>query len=78
LLSGKYKEIAEKIRKKLDCTTAEVLPIMMGSSGIMPRKTVENLKRLGLRDQDMMMVPMLALRSSIEIANIFYISITIE
>jgi len=40
-------------------------------SGTMPRKTVENLKRLGLRDQDMMMVPMLALRSSVEIVNIF-------
>jgi len=67
----KYKTTADHIAARLGCTTAEVLPIVVGCRGAMPGPTVENLSRLGLKAQDMLTVSMIALRSSIEIVNAF-------
>jgi hypothetical protein len=67
----KYKETAETIKQKLGCATAEVLPIVMGCRGVMPRSTVENLSKLGIRGKDLITISMSALRSSIEIVNAF-------
>lgn len=67
----KYKATAEHIRKQLGCQRAEVLPIVVGSRGAMPEKTKANLKALGLGNNDMMTISLIALRSSIEIVNAF-------
>lgn len=67
----KYKETAELIKGKLGCKTAEVLPIVVGARGAMTVKTVRNLKALKFQKKDLLTVSMIALRSSIEIANAF-------
>ncbi|XP_076230185.1 uncharacterized protein LOC143175332 [Nomia melanderi] len=67
----KYKEAAQSIKERLGCNTAEVLPIVVGARGAMPNKTVKNLKTLKFQEKDLMTVSMIALRSSIEIANAF-------
>jgi len=67
----KYKVTANNIRKRLECTTAEVLPIVVGCHGAIPKQKVKNFSRLGLKGQDILTISMIALRSSIEIANAF-------
>jgi len=67
----KYKATADHIVQRLGCATVEVLPIVVGCRGAMPGQTVENLSRLGMKIQDMLTVSMIALPSSIEIANAF-------
>jgi len=49
----KYKETTDNIQQRLCCATAEVLPVVVGCREAMLRRTVENLNRLGLRNQDM-------------------------
>jgi len=61
----------EKIRQQLLCEESEVLPIVVGSRGVMPRSTAENLKTLGLKKNDILTIALNVLRSSVEIANIF-------
>lgn len=69
--SEKYAETASYIKQRTRSTKAEVLPIVVGSRGAMPLRTVNNLKTLGLSKSDMLTISMIALRSSIEIANAF-------
>jgi len=69
--TSKYRTTADHIAKRLGCATAEVLPIVVSCRGAMPRQTVENLSRLGLKGQNMLTIAMIALRSSIEIVNAF-------
>jgi len=51
------------------CATAKVFPIVIGCRGVMPRSTVENVSKLGIRGKDLIVISMSALRSSVEIAN---------
>ncbi|CAK9834503.1 Retrovirus-related Pol polyprotein from type-2 retrotransposable element R2DM [Anthophora retusa] len=67
----KYKETAEMIRIKTMGTEAEVVPVVVGCRGAMPKSTKENLKRLGLKQKDMLTASLIALRSSLEMANMF-------
>ncbi|CAK9799114.1 Retrovirus-related Pol polyprotein from type-2 retrotransposable element R2DM [Anthophora plagiata] len=67
----KYKDTAEVLRIKLNGTEAEVIPIVVGCRGAMPKCTKNNLKRLGLRKDNMLTASLIALRSSIEMANLF-------
>lgn len=68
---NKYKETAEYIKSKIGCSSAEVLPIVVGSRGAIPAKTRANLKKLRFNKQEMITISMIALRSSLEIANAF-------
>jgi len=47
--TSKYRTTADHIAKRLGCATSEVLLIVVGCRGAMPRQTVENLSRLGLK-----------------------------
>lgn len=67
----KYAPCLENIRQQMMCSESEVLPVVIGSRGAMPRDTVENLKILGLKKNDILTIALNVLRSSIEIANIF-------
>ncbi|XP_076303045.1 uncharacterized protein LOC143221497 [Lasioglossum baleicum] len=67
----KYKETAKYLRARLNCNRAEVLPIVVGSRGAMPLSTAKNLRALGLGTEDIITISLIALRSSIEIANKF-------
>ncbi|XP_076397961.1 uncharacterized protein LOC143266308 [Megachile rotundata] len=68
---NKYKETAEYIKLKLNCSEAKILPIVVGSRGVIPRDTLTNAKAIGLTKNDLLTVSMIALHSSIEIANAF-------
>lgn len=68
---NKYKETANFIKAKLNAVQALVVPIVVGCKGALPRITQENMKLLGLNKQDALTAPMIALRSSIEMANEF-------
>lgn len=67
----KYKTTAELIRDKTKCKTSEVLPIVIGSRGTIPKNTKACLKKLGFNQKDMLTISLMTLRSSIEIANAF-------
>ncbi|KMQ92432.1 r2 protein [Lasius niger] len=69
--SDKYTETADFIKRRLGCQSAEVLPIVVGSRGAMPAQTQANLKKLGCTKSEMKTISLIALRSSIEIANAF-------
>lgn len=68
---NKYKETAEYIKSKIGCSSAEVLPIVVGSRGAIPNQTRLNLKKLKFNKQEMITISMIALRSSLEMANAF-------
>lgn len=68
---NKYRETAEHIRRRLGCDKAEVIPIVVGCRGALPAATVKGLKALGLGKGEMLTASMIALRSSIEMANAF-------
>jgi len=67
----KYKTTAELIRDKTKCKTSEVMPIVIGSRGTIPKNTKVCLKKLGFNQKDMLTISLMTLRSSIEIANAF-------
>ena len=74
---------AEEKRRKYSCLLpqferelgrgqiAEVIPIVVGSRGAIPSITREALQRLGFGKKDRLTISMIALRSSIEMANAF-------
>lgn len=67
----KYKTTAELIKNRTKCKTNEVLPIVIGSRGTIPKSTKASLKKLGFKQKDMLTISLMTLRSSIEIANAF-------
>lgn len=67
----KYRETAEYIKNGTRCAEACVIPIVVGSRGTIPKETVENLKKLKIKSKDILTISMIALRSSIEMANAF-------
>jgi len=67
----KYKHIALKLKKDYNTKNARVVPIVIGSRGALPKDTVLELKKLKIQKKDWLTMSMIALRSSIEIANAF-------
>lgn len=68
---SKYRETAEYIRIKTNSREGKILPIVVAARGAMPTRTQENLRSLGLRKEDMVTISLIALRSSLEMANAF-------
>lgn len=67
----KYKTTAELLQNTMKAKTSEVLPVVIGSRGTIPKDTKLNLKKLGFNQKDMLTISLMTLRSSIEIANAF-------
>ena len=67
----KYKGTAEIIRRQLNGRKAEVLPIVIGSRGTIQRDTASSFKLIGIGIRDTPTMSLMALRSSIQIANKF-------
>lgn len=68
---NKYSTTAELIKTRTGCINSEVLPIVIGSRDILPKDTKTCLKKLSFNQQEMLTISMMALRSSLEIANAF-------
>lgn len=69
---SKYGGLAIKLLAEWDgFEKAKVSPIVIGCRGAIPNKTASALKELGLTKADLLTVSMIALRTSIEIANGF-------
>lgn len=67
----KYKDVAELIRLKTGKLLAKVTSVVIGARGAMPKATTEHLRALGLSKSELLTISLMALRSSIEIANAF-------
>lgn len=65
------KEAAEFIKFKFNCLIAEMVPIVVGCRGAIPLATRKNLQILGFSKSEIMTIALVALRSSIEMANAF-------
>lgn len=67
----KYEHIANKMKEDLKVRKSEVIPIVIGSRGALPPETTKILGQLKIGKADWLTLSMIALRSSIEIANAF-------
>ena len=68
----KYGRLIPHLRTVLGATSGEVLPIVVGTMGAMPRETVRALATLGIVDRHTLLtISLMALRSSIEIYHDF-------
>lgn len=68
---NKYEVCLKEAQNVLGCSSGSVLPIVVGSRGIMPQYTINNLKVLGIKQKDILTIALNTLRSSIEMANMF-------
>ncbi|CAL1672367.1 unnamed protein product [Lasius platythorax] len=67
----KYSDIANKLKRSFNASQARVVPIVVGFRGALPAATVAELKQLNINKADWLTISLIALRSSIEIANAF-------
>ena len=68
----KYEELLPDLQKRLKVTKGEVLPIVVGTRGVIPNDTIFNLKKLNIGDKGRLStISNMALIASIEIYNIF-------
>ena len=67
----KYEGTSEILRRQLDGLKAEVLPIVIGSRGVIPKDTVLALKSIGIGTKDTLTMSLMTLRSSVEIGHMF-------
>lgn len=67
----KYSRILGTVKRIYGATSAEVIPIVVGSRGAIPPFTRDALARLKVPRKDMLTISMIALRSSIGIVNDF-------
>lgn len=67
----KYRDIAYKLKQDLKVESTRVVPIVVGSRGAIPQRTISEFKMLGVKKKDWLTISMIALRSSIEIVNTF-------
>ncbi|CAK9834364.1 Retrovirus-related Pol polyprotein from type-1 retrotransposable element R2 (Fragment) [Anthophora retusa] len=67
----KYKNIAEQLKIQMGCETTEVIPIVIGSRGAIPKETKDRILQLGFRKPEILTASLIALRSSIEQVNAF-------
>lgn len=69
---NKYSRLLPHLRHELGAVSAEVLPIVVGTRGAMPKETVRNLAKLNITDrQTLITISMIALRNSIEQYHMF-------
>ena len=68
----KYSRLLPHLQRDLGATAAEVLPIVVGTRGAMPKETVRNLSKLKITDRKTLItIAMIALRNSIEQYHMF-------
>lgn len=67
----KYKGTAELMARRLGTAKSSVLPIVVGSRGVLPKKTVKALDQLGISNKDKKTIALSTFRSSVEMANAF-------
>jgi hypothetical protein len=68
----KYAPLLPILRGRVATTSAEVLPVVIGTRGAMPAESVEALRRIGTKDRKTLLtISLIALRSSIELYHIF-------
>lgn len=67
----KYKRLEQVIKEELQVTKVEVIPIVVGVRGAIPKSTHTELKKLRISKGDCVTISMIALRSSLEMANAF-------
>lgn len=67
----KYTGCLRQVLRSRNLTEGKVLPIIVGSRGAIPPFTRANLIELGIPKKDIRTIALIALRSSIEISNIF-------
>ena len=61
-----------QLREEYGVERAEVLPIVVGTRGAIPKETITALKKVGIRAlRDVQTISLIALRSSIEIYHSF-------
>ena len=64
----KYDGVAKQMMQRLSGRSCEVMPIVIGSRGTIPKDTRVALKALGFPVRDILTVSLMALRSSVDIA----------
>ncbi|KXZ75867.1 hypothetical protein TcasGA2_TC034495 [Tribolium castaneum] len=68
----KYEVLLPILQERLGAPTGEVLPIVVGTRGAMPKETVEALKKLRITDrQTLLTISLIALRMSVKIYHTF-------
>ncbi|CAG9825805.1 unnamed protein product [Phaedon cochleariae] len=68
----KYGKLLPQFRQRFGSTDAKVLPIVVGTRGAMPRKTIQGLQKLGITTKGVYKtISLIVLRSSIEIYHDF-------
>ena len=68
----KYSRLLPPLQRDLGASAAEVLPIVVGTRGAMPKETVKNLSKLNITDRKTLItISMIALRNSIEQYHMF-------
>lgn len=66
--SVKYAELVPTIQRQFQATSGEVIPVVLGARGALPKSTVTALKKLGISDRKTLLdFSLMALRSSIDI-----------
>ncbi|CAH2020299.1 unnamed protein product [Acanthoscelides obtectus] len=68
----KYSRLLPQFQQRWAACSAEVLPVVVGTRGAMPRETIKNLTKLGISQNHVLLtMSLIALRSSIEIYHEF-------
>lgn len=68
----KYSSLLPGLQQRLKVTAGEVLPVVVGTRGAMPKETISSLARIGIKDKSTLKtISMIALRCSIEIFHEF-------
>ncbi|XP_039303390.1 uncharacterized protein LOC120357295 [Solenopsis invicta] len=68
----KYSQLLPPLQRDLGASAAEVLPIVVGTRGAMPKETVKSLSKLNIKDRKTLItISMIALRNSIEQYHMF-------
>lgn len=68
----KYRSLLPGLQRRLGVTAGEVLPVVVGTRGAMPKETISSLASLGIRDKSTLKtISMIVLRCSIEIFHEF-------
>lgn len=67
----KYQPAVGPLIEQLKAQHGRVVPIVVGSRGAMPRRTIQALRELGISKSDWLTISLIALRSSIEMISAF-------
>lgn len=70
--TDKYSRLLPHLQRELGANAAEVLPIVVGTRGAMPKETVRNLAKMNIADRKTLItISLIALRNSIEQYHMF-------